>query len=243
MRNNKIVIVKKLFRSPNILIFAVGIILIMFGVWVGRMTQTWGAILLSIGTALVSTSLTFLINYLSEYKEDMYKENVKKWGLCGIYKTRAEINDTSNNLLRKAKELDICAMGLKSFRDAQSDLIRARVKKGMKIRILTISPDSAYAKDIDENEGLLIGSTKTAVEDLQAWLGSMKKYQKNPDQIQIRTYDHYPFEFYFRIDNVVFCGPYQTKTSQQTITLYFEKGGEGYNYYRNYFENLWGKYE
>ncbi len=49
-----------------------------------------------------------------------------------------------------------------------------------------------------------------------------------------------PLDLYFRVDNHVFIGPYlYGKTSQQTITYEFGKGGNGYTYYTKYFEDLW----
>lgn len=237
--NNKHII-KKLFCSPNLVVFLIGIILLIIGGAIGT-TIVCGTVLLGIGTAFVSTSIVVGINNFYQIKEDSSKKIINQWGLCEIFRTRAEMNSISNPMLKKAKKLDVCAMGLKSFRDAQDRLIRERVSKGLKIRILTLSPESEFLNLIDRNEGLAEGATKTSIESLFRWVEDVKRNQKYDGQILIKSYDNYPYDFYFRVDNYLFCGPYLLKTSQQTITYEFKKGGEGYDDYKNNFETLWEK--
>ena len=57
----------------------------------------------------------------------------------------------------------------------------------------------------------------------------------------MKFYNHYPYEFYFNVDGVVYVGPYQDKTSQQTITFKFNKNSKGAKCYNEYFERLWTK--
>lgn len=47
-------------------------------------------------------------------------------------------------------------------------------------------------------------------------------------------------DFYWRIDDILYTGPYWYGTaSQQTVTYKFKKGGRGFVLYSNYFEDLW----
>lgn len=47
-------------------------------------------------------------------------------------------------------------------------------------------------------------------------------------------------DFYWRIDDQIYIGPYWLGTeSQQTITYKFIKGGRGFEVYSDYFEELW----
>ena len=47
-------------------------------------------------------------------------------------------------------------------------------------------------------------------------------------------------DFYWRMDDDLYIGPYwQGYSSQQTITYKFDKGGEGFRVYTDYFEKLW----
>lgn len=46
--------------------------------------------------------------------------------------------------------------------------------------------------------------------------------------------------FYWRVDDVLYIGPYWYGVdSQQTITYKFSDGGKGFQQYTDYFENLW----
>ena len=77
---------------------------------------------------------------------------VEHWGLGGIYKQRAEINLFTNKMLKKANRLDICAMGLKGFRDAQGKVVAQRVASGMSLRVLTIDPEGDVLSEIDKTD-------------------------------------------------------------------------------------------
>ena len=47
-------------------------------------------------------------------------------------------------------------------------------------------------------------------------------------------------DFYWRVDNVLYIGPYWYGVdSQQTITYKFVDGGKGFTQYTEYFESLW----
>lgn len=56
-------------------------------------------------------------------------------------------------------------MGLKGYRDAQTPLIKSRVSKGLNIKILTLSPDSKYALEIDKTEEYLKALQKTRLKN------------------------------------------------------------------------------
>ena len=71
------------------------------------------------------------------------------------------------------------------------------------------------------------------------WIEEIKQKQILPNQIQIKVYDHYPYDFYFCMDGIVFTGPYQAKTSQQTITYKYLANTHGANMFREYYDQLW----
>jgi len=223
----------------NFVVGLLGVVLILVGVLIG-MEQTISVILVSIGTSMLASAIVSGLSSRYLVNQSRTTVMVEYWGLGGIYKTRAEINGFTNKALKRANSLDICAMGLKGFRDAQGKVIAERVSAGMKLRILTINPKSPVLSEIDRTEGLAEGSTKATIESLIEWVLELKKNQLQKGQVQIKTYNHYPHEFYFDIDGTVFTGPYQAKTSQQTITYRFNKNGQGAKYYREYFQELWG---
>lgn len=109
----------------------------------------------------------------------------------------------------------------------------------MNLRILTLDPTNPYLSEIDRKEGLAVGSTKATVESLILWVKQLQKLQLADGQVEIKTYMDFPHEFYFCIDGTVFIGPYESKTSQQTITYRYNAHGQGARYYSDNFERLW----
>jgi len=225
-------------RITNILIGALGIILILVAIIFG-VSKPIPLILLSVGTSILASSIVAALNARYLILQSNIIQMAEKWGIAGIYAARAEINAETNALLENVKQLDICAMGLKGFRDAQVTLIEKRISEGMHLRILTLSPDSPVLHEIDKTEGLADGSTKVTIESLIRWVDDLKQ-RALPGQIEIRTYDHYPYDFIFCMDGIIFTGPYHAKTSQQTITYKYLANSNGANIFSNYFQLLWG---
>ena len=236
--DNKGSIKYKLSKLVNIIIFAVSVILILLAT-IFRELQVVFTVLISIGTSLLATSIVTHLNLLYAEEKDSISSILNLWAITGLYKQRAEINIETNSRMRNTKKLDICAMGLKNFRDAQTSAVIKQVKHGMRIRILTIDPNSKLLPLIDEKEKKPEGDTKQSILALIDWVDSIKKNQKRDDQVQIKIYDHYPSDFYFNMDGVVWTGPYQAKESQQTVTFKFEKDGLGAEYFKQNFEDLW----
>ena len=225
-------------KLVNLLVGCLGVILILL-TFIDCVVDPLKAILLSIGTSILATSIVTALNAKYLVSQSNATAMTEKWGLEGIYTVRANINTHTNKALARANQLDVCAMGLKGFRDAQGKNIANRVSKGMRIRILTLSPNSPFLSEIDRNEGLAEGSTKASIESLLKWISELQKIQLSPGQVEVKTYNTYPHEFYFCIDGTIYIGPYENKTSQQTITYRFNPYGQGARYYSNYFENLW----
>lgn len=228
-------------KLVNILVGSIGIILILISLmdFVQDTTQT---VLLSIGTSILATAIVTGINAKYLISQSEMISMTEKWGLTKIYTARSQINQYTNKALTRTKKLDICAMGLKGFRDAQDKNIEKRVSEGMKLRILTLDPQNPYLSDIDRKEAVSVGYTKQTIDSLLIWISYLQELQKQPGQVQIKTHMGYPHDFYFAVDDAIFVGPYESKTSQQTITYRYNTHGQGARYYKNYFERLWKKY-
>lgn len=225
-------------KLVNLVVGLIGALLILVGILVG-MDKTISVIIVSVGTSMLASAIVTGLSSQYLINQNRMTVMVERWGIGGIYKQRAEINAFTNKVLKRANSLDICAMGLKGFRDAQGKVIAQRVAAGMSLRVLTINPNSDVLSEIDKTEGLSVGSTKATIESLIAWITELKKYQTYDGQVELRMYNHYPHDFYFNIDGTVFTGPYQAKTSQQTITYRFNRNAEGARYFSEYFEELW----
>lgn len=225
-------------RLTNRLIFALGIILILIAI-IFDVSKTVPLILFSIGTSILASSIVTAINAQYLMHQTDIIQMAEHWGIAGIYAARAEINPETNSKLKNVKQLDICAMGLKGFRDAQGALIERRISEGMRLRVLTLSPESSILCEIDKMEGVVEGSTKATIESLIDWINHLKGKALMDGQVVIKTYDCYPYDFYFSMDGTIFTGPYQAKTSQQTITYKYSKNSMGATLFSDYFESIW----
>ena len=163
---------------------------------------------------------------------------IEQWGVSGIYMTRAEMNNSSNNKLDSAKKnIDIIALGMRAYRDAKGEVIKSKLDSNVQLRILTMNPDNELLKVKEKEENVSEGSIKKDIEELINWGKSLKKEGNN---ITIKIYDAYPLDSYLRIDNTIYVGPQWYKTtSQQTMAYEFTEGGKGYICYTNYFNKLW----
>lgn len=196
----------------------------------------------------VTNTINSILNDSSKsYKipaiEKFQKENlvINTWGIKEVFETRQKMNVRLNEIWNElTNELDIIGFGLKSFRDAQTNSINEKTKKGLKLRILTINPYSSFVKQREKDELLTEGSIKKTIIDLKKWVDKLKEKSSNPNNIQLKFYNSLPLEFYWRQEDNLYVGPYlYGKGSQQTVTFEYQKGTKGYDFYRTYFEDLW----
>lgn len=222
----------------NAVALFIGIIFILVSAF---FEETLFTVLISIGTSILATAIVTFLNSKYLIKQRKINEMVQTYGLDGIYKTRAEANVETNELLENVKRLDVCAMGLKNFRETQGNLIEQKISEGLKIKILTIDPNSEILSQIDKNENNAIGSTKKSIEDLIDWVDKLKEKSIVEEQVEIKIYSRYPYDFYFCIDGDVFTGPYHDKSSQQTITYKYLAKTHGANIFTKNFNEQWKK--
>jgi hypothetical protein len=192
----------------------------------------------------VSTSLSNEFNaneQIGWIRADSVEKFNNIWGLKEIFETRQKMNVQLNEVWGDLQNnLDIIGFGLKSFRDAQTNSIIEKVKKGLKIRILTINPLSPFVKQREKDEQVLNESIKKTIIDLEKWVLKLKEISRDENNVELKFYNSLPLDFYWKQDDRLCVGPYLYGIgSQQTVTLEFDKGTTGYNFYSNYFENLW----
>lgn len=168
--------------------------------------------------------------------------NEANWGLKNIYFSRSEAHADYRKEGFAKNSCDIIAFGLKNFRQNVTKMVEKSAKKGLRIRILTLQPDSLYVKqrEIEEN---MIGGIKNSIIELLGWAEKLKASlpddMEKEDVIQIKLYDSLPLNFYCKMDNKLYIGPYLAgKESRDLITYEFERG-EVWNFYSSYFESLW----
>lgn len=168
-------------------------------------------------------------------------ENFGDWGLEKIFKTRAEKNTESDPKLENhdIKILDGIAFGLSSFRSNREHDVLKCLKNGMNMRLLTMNPNTEFAKQRAIEENVHPDSIRDSITKLVQWVNKLNK-NSNKGKIEIKYYNAMTLDFYWRIDNDLYVGPYMYDIiSQQTITAKFSNGGKGFNLYTHYFEDLW----
>lgn len=224
----------------NIIVFGLGIMLILIAI-VSDSNENIAQICLSIGTSLIASSIVVFLSSRYLVNQNKITEIIKEWKMTGIFETRADMNKSSNFYLEYNKNnLDIIAFGLKSFRDNKKEIIKEKISRGMRIRILTLSPNSEFVKEREKVEKEVEGQIKNTIIQVEG----LQQNQLYEGQVQIRYYDSIPIDFYFGLDEVVFVGPYMYGIqSQQTISYEFKRGGAGFNYYSEYFNKLWDNNE
>lgn len=197
-------------------------------------------VIVNIGCSLIASGLVLLftailIDYTKEYS--VWSE----WRLERIFKTRAEKNTESDPKLERhnVKQLDGIAFGLKSFRTNRERDVLTCMQRGMNVRLLVMDPTSNFTRQREREEDAGDGSIAQSIIALIEWAEKLNK-QSDKGKIKLRFYDCMTLDFYWRMDDEIYVGPYLLDfDSQQTITYKYIKGGKGFDLYSNYFESLW----
>jgi hypothetical protein len=225
----------------NIVIFILGVLLILGAMLTDKSYEDIRIIFMSVGTSIIASSIVVYLSSHYLFKQSRVKEIIETWKLTGVYRTRAEMNLTTNIYLKESKsQIDIIAFGLKGFRENQTTLIQEKIRNGLKLRILTVNPQSIFLSQRESDEGEVKGQIKNTIEQLSTWVEEIKLLAPVSEYVELKYYDTLPLDFYFRVDNSLFLGPYMYgKSSQQTFSYEFEYGGIGFEYWSAYFEKLW----
>ena len=137
------------------------------------------------------------------------------------------------------QQLDGIAFGLRSFRTMRKIDVLECLNNGMNVRFLVMNPTGPFITQREREENAKAGTIAESIEALVEWAKDLNNLSRN-GKITMKYYDSMTLDFYWRIDDVVYVGPYLLSSeSQATITYKFEKGGRGFALYSNYFEELW----
>lgn len=229
----------KFGQGTNLIIALLGIITILVGIlWKSHPVRQ--TILLSIGTSMIASAIVAFLNAYYMLESNKVKQLIKTWHLQQLYKTRAEMNGCeSNTALRNcSKNIDIIAEGMHNFLSVQGSVLSEKLNNGVKIRIISCDSETMLAQRYrDESRSGKCEGNATAdqVYELFCWV----KEQSKNGNLEIRFHNSYPAFSYLRIDSHVFIGPnLWHRPSQQSFAMSFD-GGEGAEYFQNYFDELW----
>lgn len=225
----------------NIICFLVGVLLICIGVLLPGSYKNLDVIFISIGASIIASTIVIFLSSRYLIRQRRIVEMIENWGLIGIFKTRSVMNQRADVTMKELKsELDMIAFGLRAFRNAKGDEIEEKVRKGLRIRILTVNPYSQYVAQRERDEGEVLGQIQKTILDLQNWIDRLKEISPNRDNIQLKFCDNLTIESYNRQDNYIYVGPYlYARPSQQTIAYEYKIDSIGYDYWTRYFQSLW----
>lgn len=221
---------KSLFAAAGIII--IGIVLCLIG---SGIEQPW---MINIGCSLIASGVVIWAHDF--FVEKKVISPLDEWKLEKVYSTRAEKNAESDPELGKVKYcIDVVAFGLGSFRSKHTNKVKECLRNGVNIRIITMHPDCAYVAIRDKEENKSEGTTSHSIKQLVTWANDLNN-KNSKGKITIKGYSSMTIDFYWRVDDVLYIGPYWYGVeSQQTITYKFLAGGKGFKQYTDYFESLW----
>lgn len=225
----------------GLVIIIAGIIAILIDYF---LIETELGIWISIGCSLLASGIVILAQIL--LIEGKKENPLEKWGLEKIYETRAEKNQESDPELDKAKiQIDAVAFGLKSFRSKSTRKVEKVLKRGVNIRILTMNPDAnnhfLIQREIEEQESS--GQILNSIKQLVTWANQLNS-RNYSGKVCVKGYKCMTLDFYWRVDDEIYIGPYWYHYgSQQTVMYKFRKGKKGFDIYSEYFEDLWNDEE
>lgn len=218
----------------GLIILLVGIIGIICDLTVFHLPSSWGV---SVGCSLIASALVII---LTDLLVDRIKENpLESWGIKGIYQTRAKMNDDCSVSMNKAKyQVDVVAFGLKSYRTQQDKLTRKLLQKGVNFRIITMDPSSPFLAQREKEENENEGQIRNTINQLITWADNFNK-NNYKGKIVVKGYSCMTLDFYWRVDDDIYFGPYwYSYNSQQTVSYKYSEG-KGFELYSDYFEKLW----
>ncbi len=198
------------------------------------------AIAINIACSILASAIVGFITVLFLAQEDEERKVTRDWGLGSIYSSRSDMNaDCAQDLSRAKEHIDYIGFGFHSLREMKTDVIKEKLAAGVKIRFLVMSPESPYIAVREKEEDVSPDSIKKTIEDLEDWVIELNKDSRK-NHIELKYYNSLPLDYYNRIDNVVYMGPYwYGKTSQHTVSYRFKGDSNGYDLYTKYFEDLW----
>lgn len=200
-------------------------------------------IFIGIGGGFVSSAAVtlFLLAILPE--ESNESQELQEWGIRRIYQERSNIEIELKGK-HPHEHLDFIAFGLSHFisKNSDQDIVATKVKKGLIIRILTLNPYSRYVFEQEKLENNR--NIKNEILELERWVNNINNYHQSNDktrnQIQIKFYDELPLNFYCRVDDKVYVGPYvPDKPSGKNITYQYDFYSSGGRWYSDLFERIW----
>lgn len=222
----------------NIVIGLVGLLVIVVASLL-KATSDYNTILLSVGTSIVAASIVAFLDMLRGEGVREYDEKINDiivvGGIESIYKRR-DLEEYNELVINSKKSIDITGYSLRGFYESNKDIIlkKCSENKEFLVRILLVNPESQFStnRDIEENE-----------QDSQLFretYNNLLKWSRKSTNIQIKLMDAPLSDMIYRIDDVMYTGPYFYRTSsKETYTNRLNCNGWLFKAYQDNFDRMW----
>jgi hypothetical protein len=231
-------------KDKTKIIILINIIIILLGIiFLGYSPNN--EIIQNIGAGLFASGIVAIF-YLIYPHLDIEKDYLRfrKMGLINVYQRR-DLNQEYSELLKKAeKQIDVLGLGLDHFREDNGKIVKTKALNGVPVRLLVIKPNSRVSSIRSYQENDLRGETiEIPLEKLKSYVIEVNETIDNSrkgNKISLKCYNAVPSTMIFRIDNIMFIGPYLHKiSSRNTITYKVESDTEIFKQYEKHFNDLW----
>lgn len=232
----------------HLVLLLLGFVLLAFVPPGENISSLVGTLIVGIAGSLIASGVigwVVLVYILVSEQRLSYLSTADKFGLIDMWQVRqVRIRDKYEPYLRKARDhIDIVGFGLSAFRqDFATDFPVWATR--CKMRVLLIDPEfpteASFANLRDVEEGQTAGTIATQVREfISETLGKFPELRDN-DNFRVKLYRAIPAINVFRIDNVIFWGPYFVGvSSRNTPTFLVRSTGLLYPELQRHFEAIW----
>jgi hypothetical protein len=164
-------------------------------------------------------------------------------GLLKVFSARSvRIREEYETRLKDAKEIDVLGFGLASFRQDYGDKL-IQLTSHATIRIIVLDPDfptpeHSLADLRDAEEKNHPGQIRGDIEKFEKLIAETPGQKRT--KFQIRRLRAIPAVNIFRVDDVIFWGPYLIGNHSRNMpTLLVQRGGFLFDRFKTHFDELW----
>jgi len=225
----------------NLVVFFIGIILIAIAYIFFRINNADEKIInfptngydifLGLGCSIVATSIvSFIISALVLNNISFIDE----WGILDIHNSPAIFpsNKPPNKIL------NIIALGLNDFNinKYKKGILQKKIKKGLKVKIITLNPASSYINIIGVQE---YRDIENEIEELLKWIEEFNSISDN--KIELKLCNIIPI-LYCRYDNKIYKYSSILYNNNRSYIIYqYNINTKGGRHYESIFDDLWNK--
>lgn len=199
-----------------------------------------------IGSAFIATGVAGEVLFLYVMLSDATRARLELFSQAGLLKVfphrSVRMREEYDALLKDAKEVDVLGFGQSSFRQDYSDQFK-QLSSHATLRIILVDPDfpvpqNSFADLRDGEEGNRAGQIRRDVEEF------LKVVRQTPGlsrtRFKIKLFRAIPSVSLFRIDDLIFWGPYLIGSqSRNTPTMLVQRGGFLFDRFKQHFDQIW----